>query len=158
MANSAERYSPDQKFRARLTAFASNYLFYRQIGAMLETQRKTTKHFLFITYDTWEYWPLPGSTLLVTYTSAPDPASGVTTTRSALVRNTSTDAILEHLLWAVGFSLSMDADASISGAPDPETTRLGPNAPSLPVKSVLAVAHVAFPDGTQVALTADDHF
>jgi hypothetical protein len=63
-----------------------------------------------------------------------------------------------HYLWSAGISISMNANGSATGLPDPGTTSVGANAPPLPVQSLTASANVTFPTGESVKLDATARF
>jgi hypothetical protein len=149
--------SADGNHMARIETTAANYLFFRQIGAWVHTYRKVRSSFGFITWNDWVGEVTPAS-IAITYASAPDPFNGTTTTRSVFVRSESGGYSTGHFLWSVGISISMDANASTSGLPDPGATSVGPNAPQLPVQSLTAIANVTFPTGEFVTLDATTRF
>src|SRR6185503_19517122 len=118
MATSQTIVSADGNHKTVIETSAANYLFYRQIGAWISTYRKVKSSFLFITWDDWVGEITPAS-ISITYLSAPDPFNGNTVTRSASARSSPGGYSTGHYLWSVGFSVSMNADASVAGLPDP---------------------------------------
>jgi hypothetical protein len=113
--------------------------------------------FLFITWDDWVGEIMPASIAII-YASAPDPFNGTTVKRTIFVRNSPGGYQTGHYLWSVGISISMDANGSATGLPDPSTTSVGSNAPKLPAQSVNASASVTFPTGQLVTLAATNQF
>ena len=150
MAATVSKTSSDGTWRVELSAFKTNLLVYKAIGATLNVQHRERAR------SWWPWGPYVDKWVdrAVPALSVQNAYQGVLPSLAPSVANRSCGATnassCDCRLWAVGIGISVDASAN-TGLPDPGTA--GPSGgASLDVRSVTSNGRATLPGGEVVAV------